>query len=95
MSMSKRGPLQHLTGMKRLVLIGTIAAFGLTGIFAQESAKQDIKNAGSETKQAGKDVGRATKKGAHKTTHAVKRGVHKGASATERGASKVKNKTTS
>ena len=65
--------------MKRLILIGTIAAFGVTGIFAQESPKQDIKAAGQDTKDAAKHVGSATKKGATKSTHAVKKGVHKGA----------------
>src|SRR5215469_5754953 len=50
------------------------------------SAKQDIKNAGHDTKNAAKDVGHATKK----TTKKV---VHKGAAKTEEGAEKVKVKT--
>jgi len=65
--------------MKRLILIGTIAAFGVTGMFAQDTAKQDVKKAGEDTKDAAKHVGSATKKGATKSTHAVKKGVHKGA----------------
>jgi len=80
--------------MKRLILIGTIAAFALTGAFAQDTAKQDLKNAGTETKDAGKDAGKAVSKGAHKTTHSVKKGVNKSASATQKGAQKVKEKTT-
>ena len=79
--------------MKRFILIGTIAAFALTTGFAQEPAKQDLKNAGTETKAATKDVGKAVGKSAHKTTHAVKKGVNKSASATEKGAAKVKDKT--
>ena len=65
--------------MKRLILIGTIAALGVTGMFADDTAKQDIKKAGTDTKDAAKHVGSATKKGATKSTHAVKSGVHKGA----------------
>jgi len=79
--------------MKRLILIGTIAAFGLTG-FAQDTAKQDMKNAGTETKNAAKDAGKAVKKGSRKTTHAAKKGVNKSAGAVEKGAAKVKDKTT-
>lgn len=84
----------HLTVMKRLLLIGTIASLGVTGIFAQDTAKGDMKQAGSDTKQATKDAGKGIKKGSQKTTHAVKKGVSKTAGATEKGAAKVKEKTT-
>ena len=57
--------------------------------FAQ-TAKQDLKNAGSETKNAvkdtGKSVGHATKTSADKVKHKTKSTVHKTSS-------KVANKT--
>lgn len=65
------------------MIIGTMAAFGLTGVFAQDTAKQDMKQAGQDTKDAAKNVGSATKKGAKKAGHTVKKGVHKGASKVE------------
>lgn len=74
--------------MRRLLLIGTLTAFALPGVYyAQDSgAKQDMKKAGSESKKAAKDAGRATKKGA-------KKGAHKAAGAAEKGAKKAKEKT--
>ena len=43
----------------------------------QESAKQDMKNAGHETKAAVKDAGRGTKNGTKKAYHSTKRGTKK------------------
>lgn len=60
---------------------------------AQDSAKQDMKDAGHETKQAAKDTGHATKKTAKKAGHNVKKGAHKAAHKTEEGAQKVEDKT--
>ncbi len=65
--------------MKRLLPIAVVAVFSVAGMFAQDTAKQDMKNAGQDTKEAGKNTGKAVKKGATKSTHAVKKGVHKGA----------------
>jgi hypothetical protein len=65
--------------------------------FAQDSAKQDIKDAGHETKQAAKDAGHATKKTAKKTGHTIKKNTkkatHKAAQKTDEGARKVEDKT--
>ena len=62
-----------------------------------QSATQDIKDAGHETKAAAKDAGRATKKTAKKTGHAVKKttkkAAHKTAEKTKEGAQKVEDKT--
>jgi hypothetical protein len=74
-----------------ILLAGTLCA-GIA--FAQDSTttatqttpKQDMKNAGHDTKNAAKDVGHATKK----TTKKV---VHKTAQKTDEGASKVESKT--
>ena len=65
-----------------MFLLGALAS----GSFAQDSAKDDIKDAGHDTKEAAKDTGRAVKKTTKKTVHATKKGVHKTAK-------KVANKT--
>ena len=41
------------------------------------SAKQDLKNAGHETKKAAKDTGSATKKGTKKAYNATEKGTKK------------------
>jgi hypothetical protein len=58
-----------------------------------QSAGEDMKDAGRNTKNAAKAAGRGTKKGAKKTGHAVKKGAHKAASATAKGADKMADKT--
>lgn len=75
------------------VLLGAMALVGPSIARSQESAKQDMKDAGHETKEAAKDTGRATKKTAKKTGHEVKKGTNKAAEKTEDGARKVKDKT--
>lgn len=64
-----------------------------THLLAQDSAKQDMKDAGHETKEAAKDTGHAVKKTAKKTKKAVKKGTNKAAEKTEHGAEKVEEKT--
>lgn len=58
------------------VLVGLL----LGASYAQDSAKQDIKDAGHETKQAAKHTGRSTKKTAKKTGHTGKKGTPQGRS---------------
>lgn len=53
-------------------------------ILAQNSPKQDVQNAGHETKEATKDTGKAAKSTAKKTGHAMKKGTNKAASKTAR-----------
>jgi hypothetical protein len=77
-------------GLSLLLLMGLV---GPSFLAAQDSPKQDIKDAGHETKEAAKDTGRATKHAAKKTGHAIKKGTHKAAEKTEEGAHKVKDKT--
>jgi hypothetical protein len=88
MSLRKHGPVLFLA----IAMAGT--AFGAA---PQDSPKQDMKDAGHETKNAAKDAGRGTKNAAKKSGHAVKRttkkAAHKTASKTEQGAQKVKDKT--
>ena len=73
------------TGLSLAVLLG--------GGWAQETARQDMKDAGHETKQAAKDTGHATKKTDHKAGHKVKKGTNRAAQKTEHGARKVEDKT--
>jgi len=79
-----------------------LLALGLSSVsFAlpqqDQSAKQDMKDAGQATKQAAKDTGRATKKAAKTTGHEVKKttkkATHKTAEKTKEGAQKVEDKT--
>jgi hypothetical protein len=78
------------------VAITGVMALGLSA-FAQDSAKQDMKDAGHETKNAAKDVGHGTVTATKKTGKAIKHGtkkvVHGAASGTEKGAAKVEGKT--
>jgi hypothetical protein len=84
-----------LTVVRRFCLaVAVILAVGaITSLKAQETAGQDLKDAGHDTKQAAKKTGRATKKTAKKTGHAIKKGTNKAADKTEDGARKVKDKT--
>jgi len=80
----------------RIFGLTLLLAAGLAGpspLPAQDSPKQDIKDAGHDTKEAAKDTGRATKHAAKKTGRAVKKGTNKAAAKTEEGARKVKDKT--
>jgi hypothetical protein len=76
-----------------LVLLAAMASFA----FPQQSAKQDMKDAGHDTKQAAKHTGRAVKKGTKSTGHQVKKTsksvAHKTAHKTKQGAQKVEDKT--
>ena len=80
--------------MKKLLswlTIGVTAA-GITA-WAQDTAKDEAKKAGSDVKQAGKATGHAAKHTGKAVAKGTKKGVHKAAGATEKGASKVKQKT--
>ncbi len=70
--------------MKRFIAwvgLSLVLLFGVS--FAQDGAKQDMQDAGHETKQAAKDTGHATKKTAKKAGHKVKKGTHKAAKKVE------------
>ncbi len=66
--------LAKVSGM----ILATAMTLGVSSFaIAQDSGKQDIKNAGSETKEAVKDTGRGIGHGTKKVYHKTKRGVHK------------------
>ena len=64
------------------LLLGAALAFtpalGWSQTTTDQSAKQDMKDAGHETKDAAKDAGSATKKGTKKAYHKTKNGTKKG-----------------
>lgn len=72
----------------KLMLAGLLCASVAPVVIAQDtqSPKQDMKDAGSDTKDAAKKTGHATKKG-------TKKAVHKTAKKTKQGANKVEDKT--
>jgi hypothetical protein len=71
-----------------LIFVGTFGALTATAAQSQDDStpKQDIKDAGHDTKKAAKKTGSATKKTAKKATH-------KTAEKTDEGAQKVEDKT--
>ncbi len=92
----------------KFVFAGVLALSALSVGFGQQSAKEDIKDAGKATKDAAVKTGQATKKvavkaadatvdGTKATGKAVKRGtktvVNKSANAIEKGADNVADKT--
>jgi hypothetical protein len=87
--------------MKKIAILLTGGVLGLGLLVgsaaAQDSASQDMKDAGHATKNAAKDVGHGTATAAKKTGSATKKTtkkvVHKGAQKTDEGATKVEGKT--
>jgi hypothetical protein len=58
-------------------VLGALLAGGPALGWSQDSAKQDMKDAGHETKNAAKDVGHGTKTGTKKAYNATKHGTKK------------------
>ena len=77
-----------------IVLLGAVLAFGMSSAlaFSQDGAKQDMKNAGTETKDAAKDTGHGIFKGTQKAYHKTKRGTKKAYHKTKRGVKDVHRK---
>jgi len=73
--------------MKTLFLSLAFVATSAFAFPAPQTATQDMKNAGNDTKSA-------TKKTYKKSKKSVKKGANKTATATENGANDVKNSTT-
>src|SRR5665213_279919 len=70
----------HVLKIGGVVFAATM--FFATGTFAQDSAKQDMKDAGHHTKVAAKDTGHATKVAAKHTAHETKKVTKKTATGT-------------
>ena len=52
-------------------------AFAMPSLYSVQSASQDMKNAGQDSKDAAKDAGNGTKKGTKKAWHSTKKGTKK------------------
>lgn len=80
--------------MKKIfgLAVASILVSGFS-LMADDTAKGDMKKAGSETKEAGKASGNAAKNAGKGVVKGSKKGVNKAAGATEDGAAKVKDKT--
>lgn len=59
------------------IVLGILLAGGPSLGWSQDSAKQDMKDAGHDTKTAAKDVGHGTKTGTKKAYTATKHGTKK------------------
>jgi len=70
-----------------------ILTIGLAPLFAQATAKDDLKGAKEDVKQAGKATGRAAKKTGKAVKKTTKKVVNKAAEKTEEGADAVRRKT--
>lgn len=89
--------------MKQLLRVALLLALGGFGVFAQ-TAKDDVKKAGHETKKAaeatgdaakkaGSETKKATKKAGRTSASTAKKATHATAGTVEDGASKVEKKT--
>jgi len=86
-------PIREIHVKRFVTGIGLLWTLLLGLSFAQDSAKQDMKDAGHETKQAAKDTGHAVKTTGHKAKRKTKHAAHKAARKTDEGAQKVEEKT--
>jgi hypothetical protein len=82
------------------VLLGAVCFMGVPSILSQSTDpgfKQDMRNAGHDTKDAGKDTGHGIEHGTKKTWHSTKRHTkhitHKAAHKTDEGAQHVERST--
>jgi len=85
------------TAVATLAAVLAFAPAGVTFAQPQDSAKQDMKDAGHDTKQAAKKTGhgiaKGTKTAARKTKNGTKKVVHGAAHGTKKAADKVEDKT--
>jgi predicted small secreted protein len=83
--------------MKHSILCAFLVLGASISMASAQTAGQDMKNAGHETKEAAKDVGKGTEHAAkttgRKTKNVAKRATHATAKETEKGADKVEEKT--
>jgi hypothetical protein len=93
-----QGDSMQLRKLGSIVLASSLAISMSAGIsFAQDGAKQDMKNAGTDTKDAAKDTGHGvdtgTKKAYHKTASGTRTATHKTTRTTRRVYHKTANGT--
>jgi hypothetical protein len=81
--------------MKPLAAISLSLLFssGMVSLFAQETPKQEMKDAGQDVKQAGKATGHVAKHTGRAVKKTTRKAVNKTAAKTEEGADSVRRKT--
>jgi hypothetical protein len=75
------------------ISLSLLVSAGMVSLFAQETPKQEVKDAGQDVKQAGKATGRAAKHTGRAVKKTTKKAVNKTAEKTEDGADAVRRKT--
>ncbi|HMF77853.1 MAG TPA: hypothetical protein VK604_19510 [Bryobacteraceae bacterium] len=84
--------------MKSAIITAALMLGASLALPAYAQVKEDVKDAGKDTKDAAvtgaKKTGAGTKKAYKSSTHAVKKGTNKAAAGTAKGANKVVDKTT-
>lgn len=82
------------------IFLTAVLTLGMSSGFAlaQDGAKQDMKDAGHETKDAARDTGhgisKGTEKAYHKTKHGTKKAYHKTVRGTKHVTRKIEGKPT-
>jgi hypothetical protein len=79
------------------LLLASAMVFSVSAVTLAQTATQDMKNAGTDTKDATKSAGHGIAKGTRHAYHATKRGtkkvIHKSARGTRKAADKVEDKS--
>lgn len=84
----------QIRNFSSLLLASALTVSMLPGIaLAQDGAKQDMRDAGHETKNAAKDTGHGIDTGTRKAYHKTKRGTKKAYHKTARGTKKATHAT--
>ena len=76
-----------------IISLSTMLSGGMISLFADDTAKDDLKKAGSDVKEAGKSTGKAAKHTGKAVKKGTKKAVNKSAEKTEEGADAVRRKT--
>jgi hypothetical protein len=85
--------IMHIRRTGTLFLAGVLA-FGMSSGLAFSQARQDMKNAGTETKDDAKDTGHGISTGTKKAYHKTSNGTQTAYNKTEHGTKKAYHKTT-
>jgi hypothetical protein len=87
--------LKHFRNrMGTFVVSAALVVGGVAPVVLAQSAGQDIKHAGTDTKDAAKDTGHGVAKGTTKAYDKTKEGTEKGYDKTKAGTKKAYHKTT-
>jgi hypothetical protein len=85
---------QFRNRMGTFIVTAALVAGGVAPVVLAQTAGQDIKHAGTDTKNAAKDTGHGIAKGTTKAYDKTKEGTEKGYDKTKAGTEKAYHKTT-